>query len=45
VREEDLPAVTRVIEHPDGIPTADSNPNRLTLALSKDGRICTAVWD
>jgi hypothetical protein len=45
VREEDLPAGTRVIRHSDGIPTADSNPNRLTLVLSKDGRITTAIWD
>lgn len=45
VREEDLPAGTRVIKHTDGIPTADSNPNRLTLVLGKDGRISTAVWD
>jgi hypothetical protein len=45
VREEDLPAGTRVIKSSDGIPTAESNPNRLTLVLSKDGRISTAIWD
>jgi hypothetical protein len=45
VREEDLPPGTRVIKSTDGIPTADSNPNRLTLVLGKDGRITTAIWD
>jgi hypothetical protein len=37
--------MTRVIKHSDGIPTADSNPNRLTLVLNKEGRITTAIWD
>jgi hypothetical protein len=45
VREEDLPPGSRVIKATDGIPTADSNPNRLTLVLGKDGRINTAIWD
>jgi len=45
VREEDLPPGSRVIKYSDGMPTADSNPNRLTLVLSKDGRIATAIWD
>ncbi len=37
VKEEQLPAAARVIKHSDGIPSADSNPNRLTLVLSRDG--------
>jgi hypothetical protein len=45
VHEEQLPAHTRVVKHTDGIPTADSDPNRLTLILGKDGRVAAAVWD
>lgn len=45
VREEELPAMTRVIRHSDGIPTADSNPNRLTIVLNREGKIATAIWD
>jgi hypothetical protein len=45
VREEQLPAATRVIRPSEGIPSADSNPNRLTLILNKDGKITAAVWD
>jgi hypothetical protein len=45
VKEEELPPVTRVIRHSDGIPTADSNPNRLTIVLNKEGKISTAIWD
>jgi hypothetical protein len=45
VREEQLPAVTRIIRPSEGIPSADSNPNRLTLILNKDGTITAAVWD
>jgi hypothetical protein len=45
VKEEQLPPVTRVIKHSDGIPSADSNPNRLTLVLSRDGTINSAIWD
>jgi hypothetical protein len=45
VREEQLPAATRVVRPSEGIPTADSNPNRLTLILNKDGKITAAVWD
>jgi hypothetical protein len=45
VREEDLPANTRIIRPGDGIPTAESNPNRLTLVVGKDGRITTAIWE
>lgn len=45
VREEQLPAATRVVRPAEGIPSADSNPNRLTLILNKDGKITAAVWD
>jgi len=45
VKEEQLPPLTRVIRHTDGIPSAESNPNRLTLVLSKDGTISSAIWD
>jgi hypothetical protein len=45
VREEQLPAATRVVRPSEGIPSADSNPNRLTLILNKDGKITAAVWD
>ena len=46
VREEHLPAGSvRVIRPNDGIASADSNPNRLTLILNKDGRITSAVWE
>jgi len=33
------------VKHTDGIPTADSDPNRLTLILGKDGKVTAAVWD
>jgi hypothetical protein len=45
VREEQLPPATRIIRPSEGIPSADSNPNRLTLILNKDGKITAAVWD
>jgi len=45
VREEQLPGATRIVRPADGIPTADSNPNRLTLILNKEGKITAAVWD
>jgi hypothetical protein len=45
VREEDLPPGTRVIRPGDGIATSESNPNRLTLVVGKDGRISTAIWE
>jgi hypothetical protein len=45
VKEEQLPPISRVIRHSDGIPTADSNPNRLTIVVSKDGTIASAIWD
>jgi hypothetical protein len=45
VKEEQLPPISRVIKHSDGIPSAESNPNRLTIVVSKDGTIATAIWD
>jgi hypothetical protein len=45
IREEQLPHMTRVIRPSEGIPSADSNPNRLTLILNREGKITTAVWD
>jgi hypothetical protein len=45
VHEERLGAPVRVIRPSDGIASADSNPNRLTLILNKDGKITTAVWE
>lgn len=45
VKEEQLPPITRVIGPNDGITATDSNPNRLTLILNKEGKITTAVWE
>lgn len=45
VKEEQLPPLSRVIKHSDGIPASDSNPNRLTLVLGLDGTISSALWD
>jgi hypothetical protein len=45
VREEQLPAATRIVRPSEGIASADSNPNRLTLIVNKDGKITAAVWD
>jgi len=45
VREDQLPPGTRVVHHSEGIASADSNPNRLTLIVAKDGRIKSALWD
>jgi hypothetical protein len=45
VKEEQLPSLSRVIKHSDGIASAESNPNRLTLVLSRDGTITSAIWD
>ena len=45
VKEEQLPPVSRVIKPSDGIASADSNPNRLTIVLSRDGSISSAIWD
>ena len=45
VHEERIGAPVRVIRPSDGIASAESNPNRLTLILNKDGKITTAVWE
>lgn len=45
VHEERLPSNTRVVKHSDGVSSAESDPNRLTLILGKDGRVTAAVWD
>ncbi len=45
VREEQIGAPVRVIRPGDGIASADSNPNRLTLILNKEGKITHAVWE
>jgi hypothetical protein len=45
VREADLPWTLRIIRPTDGIPSYASDPNRLTLVLSEDGRIVDAAWD
>jgi hypothetical protein len=38
-------SAVEVIKHSDGIPTAYSNPNRLTIVFSGDGTIAAAIWD
>lgn len=45
VHEEQLPPATRIVRPSEGLPNADSNPNRLTIILNKEGKITTAVWD
>jgi hypothetical protein len=45
VREEDLPASTRVLRENDGIRKLDTDPNRLTLILGPNDRIVEAFWD
>ena len=45
VREEQLPAATRIVRPSEGIASADSNPNRLTLILNREGKVTAAVWD
>ncbi len=45
VKEEQLPPLSRVIKPSDGIPSADSDPNRLTIVVSTDGTISSAIWD
>lgn len=45
VRQEDLPANTRVIGPSDGIADMRSNPNRLTIVVGEDGRIVDATWE
>ncbi len=45
VREEDLPPDTRVLLPTDGIKDMRTNPNRLTVIVSEDGRIVDAIWE
>jgi hypothetical protein len=45
VREEDLPANTRILKPTDGITDMRANPNRLTIVIGEDGRIVDAIWD
>lgn len=45
VREEDLPAGTRIIRPTDGIGDMRGNPNRLTLVVGADGKIIDAAWE
>jgi len=45
VREEDLPWTLRIIKPTDGVQSYASDPNRLNLVLSEDGRIVDAGWD
>ena len=45
VREDQLAPNARIIRPGAGIATADSDPNRLTLIVNKDGRITSAVWE
>lgn len=45
VRQEDLPPNARVIGPNDGIGDMRSNPNRLTIIVSEDGRIVDATWE
>jgi hypothetical protein len=45
VHEEQLPPGSRVIRHTDGIASAESNPNRLTIIVNSEGQIKSAIWD
>jgi hypothetical protein len=45
VREEDLPANTRILKPTDGITDMHTNPNRLTIIIGEDGRIVDAIWE
>jgi hypothetical protein len=45
VREDQLPPGSRIVRHTDGIASADSNPNRLTVIVNSEGRIKSAIWD
>jgi hypothetical protein len=45
VREDQLPPGSRIVKHTDGIASADSNPNRLTVIVNSEGRIKSAIWD
>jgi len=45
VREEDLPAGTRVVHPGDGLAAAQPDPNHLTIVIGEDGRIADAAWE
>jgi hypothetical protein len=45
VREEDLPAGTRVVHPGDGLAATQPDPNRLTIVIGEDGRIVDAAWE
>jgi hypothetical protein len=45
IREDQLPAHTRIVRPADGMGTTDLDPNRLTVVLDKDNRIVSAVWE
>jgi hypothetical protein len=45
VKEENLPPNVRVIKATDGVPSTDSDPNRITVVVGEDGRIVSAIWD
>jgi hypothetical protein len=45
IREDQLPPGSRIVKHTDGIASADSNPNRLTVIVNSEGRIKSAIWD
>jgi hypothetical protein len=45
VREEDLPANTRVVHPGDGLASTQPDPNRLTIVIGEDGHIADAAWE
>jgi hypothetical protein len=45
VKEEDLPSAPRIIKSTDGLYKLESDPNRLTIIVNKDGQITTAFWE
>ncbi|MEJ0047827.1 MAG: hypothetical protein WDN04_18185 [Rhodospirillales bacterium] len=45
VKEENLPPHVRIIKPTDGVPGADTDPNRMTIVVGEDGRIVSAIWD
>jgi hypothetical protein len=45
VKEEALPVTPRVIHSTDGLYKLESDPNRLTIIVNKDGQITTAFWE
>jgi hypothetical protein len=45
VREEDLPANTRVVHPGDGLASGEPDPNHLTIIIGEDGRIADAAWE